>query len=325
MYKVLKYSEKNKSQWNRFLDTAKNSSFLFDRDFMEYHSDRFIDHSVIVYDNDHIIGMIPANISDNCFYSHQGLTYGGIIVNRESGMKLILGIIYNFLKYLNDSAIPRFIFKPIPRIYNEIPSDEIDWVMTILKANLFRRDTTFSIDSRYPIKYQERRARSIKKCAKLNPVVKCEAGDGFDLFWNNVLEPNLLVRHGLIPVHRCSEIKMLAQRFGENIKQYNIYLDDRIMAGTTLFLTKTVVHAQYIASTEEGRENGCLDFLFDFLIKQAYSKYQYFDFGNCNEENGTRINFGLMDWKEGFGARAISHDFYEINTSNYLYLKNVNT
>ncbi len=116
---------------------------------------------------------------------------------------------------------------------------------------------------------------------------------------------------------------MLAVKFPENIKQYNIYLGDTIMAGCTMFINQTVAHAQYISGSDEGRANGCLDYLFNYLIKEEFNKSPYFDFGNSNEEAGTKINFGLMDWKEGFGGRAISHDFYKINTANYFLLDNI--
>ena len=49
----------------------------------------------------------------------------------------------------------------------------------------------------------------------------------------------------------------------------------------------------------------------------------YFDFGNSNENNGEFVNQGLLYWKEGFGARSITQDFYEIKTKNYSMLKDL--
>jgi dTDP-4-amino-4,6-dideoxygalactose transaminase len=42
-----------------------------------------------------------------------------------------------------------------------------------------------------------------------------------------------------------------------------------------------------------------------------------------NEELGQKINRGLMDRKEGYGARAMSHDLYEINTSDFNVLEDI--
>jgi hypothetical protein len=127
----------------------------------------------------------------------------------------------------------------------------------------------------------------------------------------------MLKKHKLQPVHSLDEIKLLASRFPNNIKQYNIYVNNIIMAGCTMFINQNVAHAQYISGTDEGRSNGCLDFLFNYLITDAFREHTYFDFGNCNEESGTKINYGLIDWKEGFGGRAISHDFYKVKTENF--------
>jgi hypothetical protein len=88
------------------------------------------------------------------------------------------------------------------------------------------------------------------------------------------------------------------------------------MAGTTLFETPHVIHAQYISASEEGRKNGSLDYLFDYLIQKYSTSKKYFDFGIVNEDSGKKINLGLLDWKEGFGARAFAHRFYKISTIN---------
>ena len=95
------------------------------------------------------------------------------------------------------------------------------------------------------------------------------------------------------------------------------------MAGTTLFITPNVIHAQYISASEEGRKNGALDFLFDFLINKYKNSKLYFDFGIVNENSGKDINKGLLDWKEGFGARAYAHRFYKTNTSNFINIENL--
>ena len=61
----------------------------------------------------------------------------------------------------------------------------------------------------------------------------------------------------------------------------------------------------------EGRNVGALDFIIDKLINEVYSNKKYFDFGISNEDGGRFLNTGLIAQKEGFGARAVVHDFYE--------------
>ena len=67
-----------------------------------------------------------------------------------------------------------------------------------------------------------------------------------------------------------------------------------------------------MANSEVGREIGALDLLLDYLIKNIYKDKKYFDFGISNEDAGRYLNTGLIAQKEGFGARAVVHDFYEL-------------
>jgi hypothetical protein len=49
----------------------------------------------------------------------------------------------------------------------------------------------------------------------------------------------------------------------------------------------------------------------------------YFDFGISNESQGTKINEGLLFWRESFGAKTVVQNFYEVETKNYSLLETV--
>ena len=83
MVSIETYKDSYKDDWNDFVDSSKNSTFLFNRDFMDYHSDRFEDFSLMVYEKSELIALLPLNIIENKVYSHQGLTYGGLIVKNN--------------------------------------------------------------------------------------------------------------------------------------------------------------------------------------------------------------------------------------------------
>ena len=89
------------------------------------------------------------------------------------------------------------------------------------------------------------------------------------------------------------------------------YNEDQPLGGTLLYLTKQVVHTQYISANIAGKESGALDLLFDYLINQKYTDYPYFDFGQSTEEMGNILNESLIFQKEGFGGRGITYDVYE--------------
>ncbi|MGA9639546.1 MAG: FemAB family protein, partial [Flavobacterium sp.] len=60
-YTVRQYQKSDYKQWNDFISQAKNATFLFHRDFMEYHQDRFEDYSLMVFDNEKLVAVLPAN------------------------------------------------------------------------------------------------------------------------------------------------------------------------------------------------------------------------------------------------------------------------
>lgn len=318
MINVVPYQSSHQAVWNGFLRNAKNSSFLHERAYMEYHADRFNDASVLVFNNDELVALLPANKkTDGTVVSHSGLTFGGLILPKNIRLTDTLQVFRGVMKHWYEREVETIVLKPIPRFYETVSCDDVFYGLFLAKAELIQRNTAITIDNRNPLPYQERRKRAIKKAVKSHVAIKREVD--FDGFWNNVLTPNLLSRYGVKPVHSLEEIKLLASRFPENIKQFNAFADEKLLAGVTIYETPTVAHAQYISALDEGRDNGALDLLFDTVIK-AYAHKSFFDFGICNEENGLVLNKGLLEWKEGFGARTFVHDFYELKTKNFALL-----
>ena len=317
MISILKYSLEHKESWDQFVDESVNATFLFKRDFMEYHSDRFQDHSLLVFKKQKIAAVIPLNQVDNNVYSHQGLTYGGLVVLKNESLLTTIKYFKSILEYLNKNNIESLIYKQIPSFYNLQPSDEVDYIMFLLQAKLYRRDVAITVNYSSDYKISGNYKREAKKALNIGAKV---VDQDFSSFWNNVLIPNLNEKYNIQPVHSLEEITLLNKKFPNNIIQYNVIIGDEIVAGTTLFITKKCVHCQYIASTEAGRKSGALNLLFIELIKKYSQNYSFFDFGIVNENNGLDINFGMLFWKEHLGGSAIKHDFYKIESSNYCLL-----
>lgn len=320
-YDVIKYSAAHQIAWDEFIEKSKNGTFLFHRDFMDYHADRFSDHSLMVYKNENLVAVLPANLKDNVLYSHQGLTYGGIVLNSKVIFETVVEVFRHVLVYLNENRIETLNIKLLPKIYHQLPSDEMDYLLFLVKANLTRRDIGSSVFYENPLKIESSiRLKGIKRGVKSELWV--DEISNLKSFWEEVLEPNLRFKHNQNPVHSLEEITLLQTRFPENIRQFNVYKNDQIVAGTTIFETETVAHTQYISANEIGRKTGGLDFLLDYLLKH-FSHKKYFDFGTSNEAQGLKVNKGLLHWKESFGGRSIAHDFYEIKTENHHLLNNV--
>lgn len=308
--------------WNEFVANAKNATFLFHRDFMEYHQDRFQDFSLLVFDeNQQLIAVLPANKVEETLFSHQGLTYGGILLLEKTKLSEVIFIVKSIFEYLNALGFKKLIFKEIPTIYNQIPSGELKYLMFLMQGNLTRRDVLSVVDLKSSFTFSRDRKNGVKRGIKHNLVVKEESN--FDSFWNEILIPNLAQKHQAKPVHSLEEIQYLHNKFPKNIRQFNVYQNDTIVAGTTIFETDLVAHSQYISGNSDKNELGSLDFLHDYLISNVFKNKNYFDFGISNENQGRNINEGLLYWKESFGARSITQDFYEVEIKNYTLLDNV--
>lgn len=321
-YKIFKYTSKYYQKWNDFVAASKNATFLFHRDFMEYHSDRFQDFSLLVFDEkDNLKAILPANILDNKVYSHQGLTYGGILIGEKLKLEKFISIYTEILRFLNENNVATIQFKLIPNIYCLQPSEEINYALFLSEAQLIRRDALATIDFHKAFKMDANRLEGVKRAEKLHLEIKQETD--FSSFWNSVLIPNLEAKHEAHPVHSLDEIQILQQKFPTNIVQYNVYENNVILAGTTLFIDKKTVHVQYISAIGDKNQHGALDFLFHHLITKTYKDFNYFDFGISNENQGKNINKGLQYWKETFGARTCIQDFYEVETKNFVKLNQV--
>ncbi|WP_370476809.1 GNAT family N-acetyltransferase [Tamlana flava] len=321
-YKVVKYTSQFYNEWNQFVEESKNATFLFHRDFMEYHIDRFQDFSLLIFKNEKLVSILPANKLDDNVFSHNGLSYGGFVLSKKVSFSDTLNAFQAMLNFLKDFGVKTLSLKLLPKIYNKLPSDEIDYILFKLNAQLFRRDITTTIDQTVQLNLKSsNRLRNLNKAIAKGIVVK-EAKD-FNDFWNLILTPNLKAKYGVSPVHSLDEIELLKNKFPNNIKQFNAYIDGSIVAGVTVFETKNVAHAQYISKDNKKVSEGGLDIIFDFLINKAYQDKKFFDFGISNEKEGRFVNGGLQAWKESFGGRSVSHDFYKINVDNCYLLDNV--
>lgn len=307
---VEKYTAEKRVVWNQFVDESKNGTFILKREYMEYHSDRFTDYSLMIYDENKLIALLPASLHDREVRSHGGLTYGGYIVGRKMTAQLMLQVMGAVIGFLKDNQIERFIYKRVPYVFYNYPSDEDLYALFRFNATLTSRNISTSILLKDRIRFSERRRRNVKKAVKEGLVFK--QTDDFDAYFE-LLSEVLESRYGAKPVHTVEEMNYLVSQFPDNIKLYASYKDEKMLAGSIIYETPIVAHTQYIASSYEGRNCGALDFCFDNLINEVYTDKEYFDFGTSNEERGWVLNEGLIEQKQEFGARGVAYDEYTIN------------
>lgn len=318
--RVLPYQPEHFELWNNFIENSENGNFLFHRNFMKYHKDRFQDSSVMLFDDkDKLVAVFPANVRENVVYSHQGLTYGGLILTDRKHIEKIIAYFYSIVEFFKEQGIEKMIYKPVPNYIANKPCDAEHFIMKILDAQILRVDTSFVTHLNEEVILQERRKRSIKK-AMQNKNIKIEIDNNFERYWKEVLEPNLWERYQTKPVHSLEEIQMLHHRFPDKILQANAYLSDKIVSGITLFIFNQTAHCQYISSIDEGRNSGALDWLFYKLIEYFQPTKRYFSMGTSNND-GNDLNLGVSEYKESFDVKIYAHFHYTFATSDINHLK----
>ncbi len=308
--KIKPYTSEHKREWDEFVRNSKNGTFLFYRDFIEYHGDRFNDYSLLFYCDDVLTAIMPGYIADKTYYSHGGLTYGGLIMANYTTAANVLEIMEHLTVTFRHQGIKKIIYKVVPHIYHRLPAEEDLYALFRHKAVLTERNISSTILLSEKIKYSDSRKNGLKK-AKKNKL-KVSESDDLSSFWY-ILSDNLKERYNRMPVHSLEEIAYLKEKFPKEIRFFSVTDNTESMIGGCLvFETEKVVHAQYTAATEDGKNKGAVDFVIDHIINTVYPHKTYFDYGTSTENGGLYLNESLIYQKEGFGARATVYDIYTI-------------
>ena len=315
MFKISRYSEQSQSQWDAFVEGSRNATFLFKRSYMDYHSDRFQDHSLMVWKNDNLCGLLPANLSDDdgrrVLHSHGGITYGGLILpSRHIDASDVMEIFGSIRQYCIANNINGLDYKALPYIYATMPSQEDIYAIQNMGGRFTECNLSCCIDMQHNPGYNTQQKRNLKKGIShgltLHKGVKVEE-------FHDLLSRCLAERYEARPVHTAAELDLLISRFPENIIIYGVRNDGQLVAAVCLYISAQVVHTQYICSSPQGRSEGALALLFHELITEYSGAYRYFDFGTSNEDHGRYLNPGLYRQKSALGGSGVIYPRYYLD------------
>ncbi|MBR1387673.1 MAG: GNAT family N-acetyltransferase [Alloprevotella sp.] len=315
---VKRYSPAYQQVWDSFIDESRNGTFLLKRPYMDYHADRFPDHSLLICsDSGKVLAVLPAHEEENAtvLASHNGLTYGGFIIDPKSSTADVGQFFKLTIDYLLSNHFMRWTYKPIPHIYHTTPCEEdLFWIYR-LGGRLIYRNLSSAIPLHNPLPFSTLRNRKIKSARNYPLEIRIDDWSRISDYWD-VLSQVLESRHHTTPTHSLAEIELLHSRFPQHIQLATCYNGDTLLAGIVVYVWRGIAHLQYIAAGAVGLEQKALD----ALIAQLISHYKnlgldYFDFGISTEDGGAYLNRGLVFQKEGFGGRGICYDEYEIELS----------
>jgi len=300
-----------KADWDDLVGRSRNGTFMLRRDYMDYHSDRFTDCSLVALHNGKICALLPANIDGETLWSHRGLTYGGWIVpSKHFDTTLMVEVMDSAVAWMQGNGINRLVYKVVPHIYHRYPCEEDLYALFRHGAQLLETNISTTIDLTCPLPL-DRGNKSGANAARKAGIQVAESTD-WQGYWQ-LLSTLLNERYGTHPVHSLDEILLLQGRFPENIRLYTATQGGELLAGVVMYLSQPVAHCQYIGASPRGKETKALTLLFEWLIGEfSRQGFRYFDFGISNEDHGKYLNEGLVRQKCRLGGRGIAYQTLEI-------------
>ena len=264
---------------------------------MEYHADRFVDHSLMIWNESELVACFPAHVIDNGLRSHRGLTYASLLVDKEESQ--FDQILAELIHYAKQQQFDSLELKLPPAFYNQKFESELKK----LKAAGFKLISE-SVDVVVDLtkEWQPSAKKTIGyRNGKFDQLELVKEGS-LKVFWTELLEPQLKARHNASPVHSLEEIEKLQDLFPQSISQYIIKHQEEAVSGITLFDFDHILKIQYAAGNKKGFELNAMDFLYLEIINEAKQQgRKYVDLGTVNHPDGS-LNEGLLRFKKQLGA-----------------------
>ena len=311
MVEIIRYDATMAAQWNEMARQCRNSTFQHLRGYMDYHSDRFTDCSLIALHNGKPRALLPANVDGDTLWSHRGLTFGGWLVPlKHFDVTVMIEVMDATVAWMKDNGLKRLVYKAVPHIYHRYPCEEDLYALFRHHASLIETNISTTIDLSCPLPLDRGNKSGANAARKAGITVG--PSEDWQQYWH-LLSSLLDERYDTRPVHTLDEILLLQSRFPDDIRLYTATLDGELLAGVVMYLSAPVAHCQYIGASPRGKDSKALTLLFDYLIQESTRLgFRYFDFGISNEDHGRYLNEGLVRQKSRLGGRGIVYNTFEI-------------
>ncbi|MCI5582352.1 MAG: GNAT family N-acetyltransferase [Anaeroplasma sp.] len=322
---VVKYEDKYEDKWDKFIyNESYNGTILQTRSFLNYHpKERFKDHSLLFFKGGNtLIAVIPACESqdDNglCLNSHSGSTFGGIIF-AEAFLSIsnVTDVLDSLELYLKNNKINKIYLKMTSEVFTKGNNDLIYYLLFNRGYSSYD-ELSFCIDLKnkkgfdFVQNMKSKTRNEYRASCKNNLVFRMLLDDEIEDYYN-LLKKSLL-KYNTKPVHSLEEMCSLKNKYlKDRVEFYGVFLANKMIAGSLVFLYDRVFHTQYLAADPDYLNLKPMNFLDGNLIRTSYEKnYDYFSFGISTENHGLYLNESLAKFKEGFGTGYyINKTFYK--------------
>ncbi|WP_169515059.1 GNAT family N-acetyltransferase [Hymenobacter norwichensis] len=314
--RVEPYTPTQVAAWNALVASSANGPFLFARTFLNYHQDRFEDHSWLVWQGSKLRAVFVAAVAHTTtepttLVAHPGLAYGGLVT--AVGVKYAeTAAMLDLLRVAWQTAGFRYLLvRPVPRVFCQQFSENQAFWLHQQGAELSNREMNSVLDLTQPVHIGTWRRGNLRKARLHGVVVQLATNTDYAPYWQ-LLTETLAAVHGRQPVHTLAEISSLRDQNPGNLELWGAWLGHELVAGVLVFQDRhqNFVHTQYIAGNSRGKQAGAVDAVLARIITEKATEYRRLSFGISTVQGV--VNPGLLNQKEGFGATAELMETYRL-------------
>ena len=305
--KIIRYkNSEHKDIWDYYIQKSNNGTIFHLRNFLSYHRERsFQDCSFMFYHKKNIEAVFTGAIIDNCLYSHPGASFGGFVYN-ELSFPYANQIVDELILAARQLKLSEIVIIPPPFIYYKKYNETMEYCLYSKGFNNIEYyiSSFVNLENDLISQMHDRKKRYIKK---MQGEVEIQESDDLESFYPILINNKL--KHKAKPTHTLEELKILMNRFPNQIKLLVSSKDQKIIGGALNFITNdntcilfyNMIDYDYqhlqIASIQiyeslKWAKNNSLKFL-DIGVSQIY------------KEDKIIPHESLINFKEQFGAQAM--------------------
>lgn len=314
MISVIPYEPGHRGRWNQFVRTARNGLFLFEREYMDYHADRFADASLMFEGRRGLVALLPAHRRRDpasgraTLCSHEGLTFGGLITGPAMRLGLMEEVFDALMGHMKREGLAALRYRAIPHIYGRYIGEEDLWCLHRRGARVEDVRVSCALRAGGPPSPSKSSGQALRHARNTGLEVRpWEDVEGF----HALLSEWLRLRHDAAPVHSAAELRRLCDAFPRDIRILGVWRAGAPLAAEMLFMNPACIRVQYAASTPEALAAGASVLLMDHLISSAEAG-QWIDMGTSMDPATGEVTGSLHAHKEALGARAVLYRTFEL-------------
>lgn len=318
MIQIRPYRPEDRETWDSFVrEQSRNGTLFHEQRFLSYHPEgRFAEAGFIFEEEGRIIGVIPAAAKDgNSWISHPGSSCGGLIFEQKCGLREVLAMLELWIREAQARGIEKLEIRLAEDIFAWPVSGELSFALWhrgfTLKSREISTCIPFEADYNWLDWGRKKNIFDIRKAEKDGYTVQCDSDP--TAAWH-LVNQNLDTRYQKAPTHSLEEINSLHSLYPERIHPWVCRNADGVPVACVICFeaNRFAIHDFYISQDYKLVKGNLLPFVFHHILQHYASKgYQWFNFGISSRADW--IKWGILEFKERIGGRAVNRDTWELN------------